>query len=120
MTTIEIDGADAVIHVEGFDRFLALKSQLRVPLSHIAGVEPAGDEAREIFHGFRAGGTNIPGVVSAGTYWEHQGHVFWDVHDPARAIAIRLHDEKYVKLIIEVQDPAAAIATLQAALLAPA
>jgi hypothetical protein len=116
MTTIEIAGTDMLVHVEGFDRFWALKSELRIPLAHVAGVEPAGDEAREWFHGFRAGGSNIPGVLTAGTFWEHQGHVFWDVHHAERAIAIRLHDENYVKLILEVEDPATAIATIVSAL----
>jgi hypothetical protein len=116
MTTIEIAGTDLLVHVQGFDRFLALKSELRVPLDHVAGAEPAGAEARELFHGFRASGSNIPGVVVAGSFWEHQGHVFWDVHHAERAVAIRLHDEKYVKLIVEVEDPAATIATIRSAL----
>jgi hypothetical protein len=116
MTTIQIDGADALVHVEGFDQFLALTSRLRIPLKHIAGVDLAGEEAHAWFHGIRFPGSNIPGVLSAGTFYEHQGRVFWDVHDPDKAIEIRLHDEDYVKLILEVEDPAAAIATLRAAL----
>lgn len=33
--------------------------------------------------------------------------VFWDVHDPAKAIGIELRDEHYSKLIIEADNPAA-------------
>ncbi len=116
MTTIEIAGPDLFVHVEGFDRLWAFKSELRVPLAHIAGVDRAADEARGWWHGVRAPGTNLPGVVIAGTFYEHEGRVFWDVHDPERAIAIRLHDESYVRLIIEVAEPDASIAAIRAAL----
>jgi hypothetical protein len=39
------------------------------------------------------------------------------VHDPEGAIAIHLHDDRYAKLVVEVADPDAAIATIQAALI---
>jgi hypothetical protein len=117
MTTLAVDGTDLVVNVEGPDRFWAFKSQLRIPLAHVAGSERAVDEARQWFHGLRVGGTNLPGVITAGNFIEREGWVFWDVHDPERAIAIHLHDDHYARLVIEVADPDAAIATIQAALL---
>jgi len=116
MTRIEIAGADLVVHVEGPDRFWAFKSRIRVPIVHVASIERATDEARRWWHGLRAPGTNIPGVITAGTYYERAGRVFWDVHDPKRAIALRLRDDRYAKLVIEVEDPDAAIAAVEAAL----
>jgi hypothetical protein len=116
MTTIEIAAPDLIVRVEGFDQVLAFKSELRVPLVHIAGVEGAAADAARWFHGVRAPGTNIPGLITAGTFFESEGRVFWDVHNPERAIAIRLHDENYAKLVIEVADPSAAIAAIEAAL----
>jgi hypothetical protein len=41
---------------------------------------------------------------------------FWDVHDPDKAIAIRLHDERYAKVIIGVDDPAAIATEIGAAI----
>jgi hypothetical protein len=120
MTTLEISEGNLLVRVRGLDRLWAFKGELRVPLAHIAGVEHAAEEARGWFHGIRAPGTNLPGVLTAGTFYEHDGRVFWDVHDPDGAIAIRLHDESYAKLIVEVADPDAAIATLEAALAATA
>ena len=116
MTRIDIVGPDLVIVVEGRDVLFALTSELRISLAHIAGVERAGDEARRWLHGVRFPGTNVPGVLSAGTFSGHDGRVFWDVHDADKAIAIRLHDERYAKLVIEVADPDAAIASIEAAL----
>ncbi len=43
MTTIEISGDELVVHVQGWDKLWALTSELRIPLSHVAGVDRAGD-----------------------------------------------------------------------------
>ena len=50
-------------------------------------------------------GTSFPGVITAGTFIEHGGRVFWDVHDPEKTIIIELHDERYSELIVEVENP---------------
>ena len=39
--------------------------------------------------------------------------MFWDVHDPERTIVLELDHEFYDQLIIEVPDPAKAVALLQ-------
>jgi hypothetical protein len=103
------------VHVEGLDRFWSFKSELRLPLAHIASVERAADEARTWWHGIRAPGTQVPGLITAGTYYESEGRVFWDVHDPEGAVALHLHDERFVKLVIEVENPAETIAAIEAA-----
>jgi len=41
--------------------------------------------------------------------------VFWDVHDPQKAIVIRLKDERYARLVIEVDDPPATVAAIEEA-----
>ncbi len=35
--------------------------------------------------------------------------MFWDVHDPEKTIVIKLRDERYKKLIVEVAEPKATI-----------
>jgi hypothetical protein len=42
--------------------------------------------------------------------------VFWDVHDPAKAVVIHLADERYARLVIGVDDPAATVAAIRRAL----
>jgi hypothetical protein len=61
-------------------------------------------------------GTNVPGVITAGTFYQDGRRVFWDVHDPEKTVAIDLHDERYSQLIVEVADPDAAIKLIQSAL----
>jgi hypothetical protein len=112
MAEIEITPTSLIVHILGADRFFALKSQLEVPLEHIAAVDPSPAEAHQIWHGLRAGGTNLPGVITAGRFIQHGEWAFWAVHDPDKAIAIRLHDEHYAKLIIGVDDPATSSAAI--------
>jgi hypothetical protein len=112
MAQIEMTPDTLIIRIEGADRLWALKSRLDIPLGHVAGAEPAEADARQWLHGIRLGGTHLPGVISAGRFYEHGQWVFWDVHHPERAIAITLRDERYSRLVVEVDDPAAAVAAI--------
>lgn len=116
MTTIEVDAADLIVRVEGFDRLLAFKSEIRIPIAHVSGVRTAVDEAHAWFHGLRMPGTSVPGWVTAGTFYWHGEAAFWDVHNADNAIAIELHDEKYKRLVIEVADPTTSMRAIQSAI----
>ena len=116
MAEIELTADTLVVHVTGADRVFALKSQLAVPLEHVLGVARDEEEARRWYHGLRAPGTQVPGVITAGTFYQHGERVFWDVHHPDHAIALSLRDERYAKLVVEVEDPEATIAAIEAAL----
>jgi hypothetical protein len=85
-------------------------------LSHITSVRADPEAARGWWHGFRLPGTNIPGVLTAGTFYSHDGFVFYDVHDPDNTIVLDLDHENYKKLVLEVADPAGAVVMLQSAL----
>jgi hypothetical protein len=115
MAELEITSDALVIRVVGADRIWALKSRLEVPLAHVVGAEPDEKEARRWWHGIRAPGTNLPGVITAGTFYQHGERVFWDVRHPEKAVAIRLRDERYSRLVIEVDDPDGTVAAINAA-----
>ncbi|MGH2454002.1 MAG: hypothetical protein ACRDF5_09605 [bacterium] len=55
-----------------------------------------------------------------GTYYQRGQRIFWDVVRPQRTIVVDLTDERYDHLVVEVDDPDAAAARLQAALRSPA
>jgi hypothetical protein len=116
MAEIEITGATLVVHITGIDQLLALKTQIEVPLAHIADVTVNPPEAHGAYHGLRVGGTNLPGLITAGRFLHDGEWAFWDVHDPDKAIGIRLHDEGYARLLIGVDDPEAAAKAITAAL----
>jgi hypothetical protein len=118
MVAIELTEGSLIVHVEGTDKIWALKSRLEIPLEHVAGARPAGAEERGVYSGVRSPGTNIPGVVKAGSFHQQDQWTFWDVHDLGKAIVIRTNDEKYSRLVVEVADPAASVAAIEAALAA--
>lgn len=104
------------MHVGGWDRILAMKSEITIPLEHVTGVERDLAEASAIYHGIKLPGTSIPGVVVAGSYLKSGEWSFWDVHDPNQAIILRLHDEHYRKVVVGVDDPDAAVRAVEAAI----
>jgi len=88
---IEIDGTTLVVHIRGIDRFWALATKLEVPLAHVAGVDVDVSDARSAWHGLRMGGTNLPGVITAGRFVQHGEWSFWDVHGPRSKLGPKVY-----------------------------
>ena len=120
MTTLHMENGNLVINVEGADKVWALKSHLTIPLMHITSVKYEPEVAKGWWHGFKLPGTNLPGVITAGTFYQNKEWTFWDVHNPEKTIILTLKDESYQKLVIEVKDTEAAIAEINTALSASA
>jgi len=117
MVDVSIDGDRLTLEVEGLDKLWALKSRLEIPLAHIRGVYSDPQMASSWrWKGIRAPGTSLPGVITAGTFYQEGKRVFWDVHDPERTIVIELDDERYDMLIVEVADPDEAVSLITSAL----
>ncbi|MHB8509120.1 MAG: hypothetical protein ACYDGR_10810 [Candidatus Dormibacteria bacterium] len=116
MATVEVNGDNLEIHVTGVDRILALKSTITVPTTHVTAIDQDVAEASVVFHGLKFPGTGIPGVVTAGSFLKHGEWTFWDVHNPAKAVIIRLHDEHYSRMVIGVDDPQQTIQMVREAL----
>ena len=116
MVTISVEGDRVRFDVEGWDKFWAFKSQLEIPLEHIDDVRADPEPARGWWHGFRIPGSQIPGVLTAGTFYQSDGAVFYDVHDPERTIVLDLNHEHYKRLVIQVEDPDATVSLLKRAM----
>ncbi|MFV5686125.1 hypothetical protein ACM55I_11830 [Flavobacterium sp. GB2R13] len=54
--------------------------------------------------GFRLPGTEIPGIIIAGTFYK-KGKNFWDVMNKKNALIVELKDNYYKKLILRVANP---------------
>ena len=106
MAHVTIEGSELVVTIEGLDRILALKSELRIPMSHVKGATVDPPEAHHWYKGIKFG-TNLPGVISAGTFWTSDGKLFYDMHDADRTVAIELEHDQYTRVIVEVDDPEA-------------
>lgn len=119
MARVEISGDDLNIYVEGLDRLWSLRSHLQIPLAHVAGAESGEKAARGWNKGLRLGGTSVPGVITAGSFYrfgegELAGWTFWDVHKPEQAVLINLEHEHFRRLVIGVEDPVATIDLIRA------
>ena len=112
---VDLAVADGKLHVNvlGADKLWALKGSLEIPLEHVTAIRADPAAAKGWYHGLRFPGTNLPGVITAGTYYQDGQKVFWDVHRPENAVVIGLSDESYDRLIVEVADPEAAVALIQ-------
>ena len=116
MVSVVVEGDRVRFEVEGWDKLWALKSRLEIPLAHIQSVRADPEPARGWWHGLRLPGTQIPGLLTAGSFYQHGGFVFYDVHDPERTVVIELDHEHYRRLVIEVENPDDVVARLRSAI----
>ncbi|MGA8309595.1 MAG: hypothetical protein WB755_06170 [Terriglobales bacterium] len=116
MVDLSVADGKLILHVRGADRLWAFKSSLEIPLAHIAEIRADPSVAHGWYHGIRMPGTNIPGVITAGTFYQHGQRVFLDVHNPENTIVIELRDERYNELIVEVAGPQAAVELVKSVL----
>lgn len=116
MVNVMIEGDRVRFEVEGWDKLWALTSRLEIPVAHILDVRADPEPARGWWHGLRLPGTQIPGLLTAGSFYQSDGFVFFDVHDPERTVVIDLDHEHYRRLVIEVEDPAEIVMKLRSAI----
>ena len=116
MVHVSIHGDRVRFEVEGWDKLWALKSQLEIPLAHIRSVRADPEQARDWWHGLRLPGTQIPGILTAGSFYQSDGFVFYDVHDPELTVVIELDHERYRRLVIEVANPPEVVERLRSAI----
>ena len=118
MTKLEIIGDKLSLTIEGIDVILSFKKHLEVPLRHVTGVElgVTKEAQARLEESIRLPGAYMPGIAIAGRFYRHGNWIFWNIHKGERAITIALEHEGYVSLVVEVEDPAKAVADIRAAL----
>jgi hypothetical protein len=118
MVSIELTKGDLIVHLHGWDKLRALRSSLTIPLGHVIGVRTHPKEANfddVIVDSWRGVGTYIPGKLAAGTCFVSDGRIFFDVRNPARAIAIDVKEEAIQHIVVELtdEDPEHAVERIQ-------
>lgn len=111
MIEVRREGDTIVFEVLGMHKVWALKSRLEIPAAHIRGARK-DPEAVKGWKGWRAPGTYIPGIITAGTFYLQGRRIFWDACDPDRVIVVDLEDDTYDQLIIEVEHPRSVVELL--------
>ena len=115
MALIRIDGDNLTVVIEGLDKLWAFKGSLTIPLTNVRGATADPGISTDP-KGIRAPGSHVPGVITAGTFHQDGEKIFWDVKDPSKAIVIELADERYRRLILQVDDPRATVTLIEKAL----
>jgi hypothetical protein len=118
MVDITVMGDRLRLQIRGLDRLWAMRSRLDLPLASVRAVRLDPQVARGLWKGVSAPGTHIPGLIIAGTFYQDDKRIFWDVHDPARTVVIELIGQRYDQLIVEVQDPETVVKMLESAIAA--
>jgi hypothetical protein len=107
-TYVEVHEDHLVVDVRGTEKAMTLLSRVRIPLEHVRGAEADPEIEHTLWRGWRIPGVHIPGVR------------FFDVHGHRdKTIVIRLKDEVYDRLIVEVAEPAEIVAKINDAVGAP-
>jgi hypothetical protein len=116
MVELSIRGDKLRLQVKGLDRLWAMRSRLDIPLASVRGVRADPRVARGLWKGVSAPGTHIPGLIIAGTFYQDDKRIFWDVHDPERTVVIDLVGQRFDQLIVEVNDPDSVVKMLEGAI----
>ena len=98
----------------GLVRVWALSKGLECPVTNITDVGVS--ERKGLVKGWRFPGTHLPGVMTAGTFRSHGEKDLWMVGRAKEVLVIELHDQPYRHLIVQVEDPHAAVEALRAAM----
>jgi hypothetical protein len=109
MVDVTVEGDRVVFEVEGWDKLWALKSRLEIPIEHVKGATYDENAAKGWWHGVRLGGADLPGVITAGTFYRKGRLVFYDTHKPENTIVVELDHENYDQLILQVRDPVGSV-----------
>jgi len=119
MVNVVVEGDRVRFEVEGWDKLWAFKSQLEIPLAHIRSASTNPEQARKWIlypQGVGLPGIETRGLFRAGSFYESDGVVFYDVHNPEGAVVIELDHERYQRLVVEVESPLDVIRMLDVAI----
>jgi hypothetical protein len=98
----------------GLMKVLALHLGLRIPPDHVTAAYPVSRPQERYSPGARLPGTWLPGLL-AGSFQGAEGRSFWVVGTGENAVRIDLQDDHYDYVVVDVDDPAAAVRAITAA-----
>lgn len=104
MVSVTANENEFVFDILGSHKFWAFENKIRVPKDKILRAYQSQDEF-SFWIGWKMPGTQIPWLITAGTYIKKGKRNFWDVCNKKNAIIVELKDSNFSKLIIEVENP---------------
>ncbi len=116
MVDLTVKGDRLRLRVKGLDRLWAMRSRLDIPLASVRAARVDPTVARGLWKGVSAPGTHIPGLIIAGTFYQDDKRIFWDVHDPHKTVVIDLVGQRFDQLIVDVRDPESVVKMIESAI----
>ena len=113
LVIVSVENEKAVFEVAASHKLWAVKSRIELPLSHIRRVYAEPNPPMGWLDGLKLMGTDLPHYFRAGTFWLHGKWAFFDVRHAEKTIVVELENEHYAQLIVEVEDPDAAVRLLE-------
>ena len=119
--TLEVRGKTLVVNVNKRDKWSTYTPTLTIPLDRVMGAEADPEIERTMWRGWAFG---RPGFWRSRIFGEDGGH---RAPDPAvrfynprhscadKAVVVRLRDEDYERLVVEVEDPEDAVGRINRA-----
>jgi hypothetical protein len=102
VVTVDIKGQDLKLTISGWDVAWALSHGLTIPLAHVVGAEVESVAGKP---GWKIAGTGIPRELAAVRFRKDGQRSFWIAHQKAAAVVIELRDERYARLVLQVDHP---------------
>ena len=110
MVDVTIDNASVLFEIKGLHQVWAMRKEIQIPFRNIRAMRPDPNPPMGWWGaGLKLLGTDIPNRIRAGTFFEKGGLTFWDVQNPEKALVVELRNEKWKRLVIEVESPTGAI-----------
>jgi len=117
MVQVTFSRESLILVLEGHERFLALKREVRIPLRCIRAVSTS-PVARRVWRGLRFPGTEVPGVFVAGTFYNRTGKswakTFYYMRHPAACVSLDLVGHEYDRVVFETRNKERVAATIRA------
>ncbi|SHO44967.1 conserved hypothetical protein [Nitrosotalea sinensis] len=113
--TIRIENKNLVFEMHGIDIILAIRKSITIPLEHVLSVSTDRISWKP-FEQIKVAGTSLPGVIKDGMFLSSDGLLFFEMHNPDKCITVSLKNEKYKKIIFEVDDKESIAKTIRDAL----
>ncbi len=112
MVTINKNDDTVRFEVQGLHKLWALTNHITLSMDNIVSVRQA-DVTLNSWNGLRLLGTSIPFIFKAGTYRKKGKTSFWDVFKKKNCLIVALQNTNYDELVIEVENPEAALKLLE-------
>ena len=113
--TLDVRGKTLMVNVNKRDKWSTYTPTVTIPLEHVLGAEADPEIEREMWRGWAFG---RPGFWKSRIFGEDGAHRAPDpgvrFYNPrhscaSKAVVIRLQDEAYERLVVEVEDPEGAV-----------